>query len=341
MPPTIKDVAKKANVSIATVSLAIHDNPRISDETKRKVMLAIKELNYHPSRPARGLVSQKTGNIGFIISENHFLRSEPFYTQIFLGAEFEAHNYDYYVLLTAVPEPLPKKIKLPRFVLERNVDGIIIAGRIPAKYLKLLEEQQIPIVFVDYFPEAYESNAVLIDNFSGGKMATEHLVSLGHKNIAFIGGDFTHPSIRNRFDGYKSALEQHHIVFTENQYIIDESGTARENGYRGAKKIMEKSKEISAIFACNDAIAIGVLQYLQEEGIAVPEQISLIGFDDVDVAARITPALTTIAVPKYELGCEAVRLMNRTLDTKNIISNTVVVGVELIKRNSTGIAPVC
>ncbi len=341
MPPTIKDVAKHANVSIATVSLAIHDNQRISEETKQKVMQVIKELNYHPSRPARGLVSQKTGNIGFILTENHFLRSEPFYTQIFLGAEFEAHNHDYYMLLTTIPEPLPKKVKLPRFVLERNVDGIVVAGKIPEKYLAQLEKEEIPIVFVDYYPDGFDCSAVLIDNFNGGKVAAEHLIDLGHKYIGFVGGDWNHPSIRNRFDGYISALEQHHLPVSDLLHITDEDNTTRENGYQAAKKLLKKNKTITAIFACNDAMALGVMQYLQEEGISVPEQMSIIGFDDVEAAQVSTPTLSTVAVPKYELGLEVVRLMDKTLDTKNITSNKVVVGVELIRRNSTGNLRLC
>ncbi len=341
MHPTIKDVAKKANVSIATVSLAIHGNKRISEETKQKVMRAIKELNYHPSRPARGLVSQKTGNIGFILTENHFLRSEPFYTQIFLGAELEAHNHDYYVLLTTIPEPLPKKIKLPRFVAERNVDGIVVAGKIPDNYLKHLENEDIPIVFVDYYTEEHDCSAVLIDNFNGGKMAVEHLIGLGHKNIAFIGGDMNHPSIKNRFNGYLSALEQHQLPISPKNYNLDEMNTTRENGYLAAKKMLARNKSITAIFACNDAMAIGVMQYLQEKGISIPEDISLIGFDDVEVAAITSPSLTTLAVPKFELGWEVIRLMDRTLNSNTIISNQVVVGVELKARNSTGVVKAC
>jgi LacI family transcriptional regulator len=339
MPPTIKDVAKQANVSIATVSLAIHDHQRISEETKQRVMQVIKELDYHPSRPARGLVSQKTGNIGFIVTENHFLRSEPFYTQIFLGAEIEAHNHDYYILLTSIPENLPRKIKMPRFVLERNVDGIIVAGKIPSRYLSILEANGIPIVFVDYYPESIEANAVLIDNFNGAKTAVEHLIDYGHRRIGFIGGDIAHPSLFQRFDGYKSALEQHSLFSDSNCCDVEEDNTTRENGYQAARRLLTKNPGITAIFACNDAMAIGIIQYLQEEGIPVPDRMSVIGFDDVDAASLMSPSLSTISVPKFELGYEVVRLMDRTLESKNITSNRVVVGVELVKRNSTGVAP--
>ncbi|MBI5726876.1 MAG: LacI family DNA-binding transcriptional regulator [Ignavibacteriales bacterium] len=334
---TIKDVAKKAQVSIATVSLVIHNNKRISEDTKLKVNNAIKELNYHPSRSARGLVSQKTGNIGFILTENHFLRSEPFYTQIFLGAEFEAHNHEFYILLTTVPAIAKSKIKLPRFVLEKNVDGIIVAGTVPHKLASLLDEHSLPIVYVDYYPEGKESSAVLIDNFGGGKEATEHLIQLHHRNIAFLGGDITHPSIKHRFDGFKWALDEHSIPFSSSNFIVDEADTSRESGYKAAEKLLKINPGVTAIFACNDAMAFGAMQCVKDEGYSVPQDISIVGFDDVEIARTSDPELTTIAVPKQELGCEAVRLMNRLLESKTVTSHSVTVGIELIKRNSTAV----
>ncbi|MCB0748701.1 MAG: LacI family DNA-binding transcriptional regulator, partial [Ignavibacteriae bacterium] len=150
MKTTIKDVAKHAGVSIATVSLVINNNTRISSETKRKVLRSIKTLNYHPSRSARDLVSKKTGNIGFLLTDDHFLRTEPFYTKIFLGTEFEARDGEYYVLLSTVNSNFTDKDPLPRFVLEKSVDGIIIAGKVPQNLIDRISSLEIPIVFVDY-----------------------------------------------------------------------------------------------------------------------------------------------------------------------------------------------
>ncbi|MEE9574398.1 MAG: LacI family DNA-binding transcriptional regulator [Candidatus Neomarinimicrobiota bacterium] len=138
MRPTIKDVAKAANVSIATVSFVLHNNERISSETKRRVLKSIKQLNYHPSRSARGLVSRKTGNIGFILTEEHFLRTEPFYTKIFLGTEFEARTKDYYVLFATVNSSFSNVDTLPRFILERNFDGIEITDSALITPIKLV-----------------------------------------------------------------------------------------------------------------------------------------------------------------------------------------------------------
>jgi len=333
--PTIKDVAKKAQVSIATVSLVLHDHKRISEETKLRVNQAIKELNYHPSRLAQGLVNRTTGNIGFILTDDHFLRSEPFYTIIFLGTEFEARQNNYYILLTTIRSDFKKEDRLPRFVLERNVDGLIIAGKVPETLIQSLNKYSLPTTFVDFTPPfKFKYSSVLIDNINGGIKATEHLINLGHKNIAFIGGDISHPSIRERFEGYKKALQKAGIKFNQNHCIIDEAYTGKENGCNAAKKLLERNKKITAIFACNDAMAIGTMQCLNSSGYKIPEDISLVGFDDVDIAKSLSPPLTTIRVPKEDLGIEALKMINSHLKNLSIKNKNKIVPVELIVRES-------
>ena len=335
MAATIKDVAKKARVSIATVSLVVHNNPRISPETRKRVLQAIKELDYHPTHSARGLVSQKSGNIGFIVTEDHFSRSEPFYTQIFLGTEFQAREYEYYILLTTIPSKYTEKDDLPRFILERNVDGIIMAGKIPHILIDRLKRYKLPIVFVDYFPPEGNYPVVMIDNIDGGLKATEHLIECGRTQIAFIGGDIEHPSIQERFVGYKMALEKHVISFNPDLVITNEPYPSRQYGYDAAKKLFSQNVPIDAIFTCNDAMAIGTLQYLKEQGINVPEEISLIGFDDVEADLSLDPPLTTIRVPKIEMGMQAVRLMIECLNSDQIFVKKLLVPVELVIRKST------
>jgi len=335
MTATIKDVARMAKVSIATVSLVINDHKRISAATKNKVQNAIKELNYHPSRSARGLVSNKTGNIGFIVTEDHFLRSEPFYTRIFLGTEFEARQNEHYILLTTIPNDFSKNDKLPRFVIERNVDGIIVAGKVPNELLNRMEKVNLPLAFVDYFPPSEKYPVALIDNISGGLIATQHLIDLGHKKIGFVGGDISHPSIRDRFQAYKMALEKAGIKYNTGWYVIDEDYPARTNGYNAVKNLFRKNKDLTAIFACNDAMAIGIMQYLKENNYRIPEDISLIGFDDVEADLSLDPPLTTIRVPKIEMGIEVMRLMYDILKNKSRTNKKVLVPVELVVRGST------
>ncbi|MBU2494484.1 MAG: LacI family transcriptional regulator [Bacteroidetes bacterium] len=335
MNPTIKDVAQKAGVSIATVSLVINNHKRISSDTKKKVQKAIKDLNYYPSRSARDLVSKKTGNIGFILTDDHFLRTEPFYTRIFLGTEFEARDGEYYILLTTIKSDYSEKDPLPRFILDRSVDGVIVAGKIPEVLIDKLAKYNLPLIFVDYTSAKENFPVVLIDNIQGGITATNHLISYGHKNIAFIGGDINHPSINERLIGYKKALENAGINPNKKFISTTSPYPDRQNGYNSAKKIFSTQKDVTAVFACNDAMAIGVMHYLKDSGFSIPNDISIIGFDDVESDLMLDPPLTTIRVPKIELGAEALRLMINTLKYKNSNAKKILVPVELIIRKST------
>jgi LacI family transcriptional regulator len=335
MNPTIKDVAKKAGVSIATVSFVINNTKRISPETKNRIIKAIKSLNYHPSKSAVSLVSGKTGNIGFILTDDHFLRTEPFYTSIFLGTEFEARNAGYYILLTSINPDFGKNDPLPRFILNKSVDGIIVAGKIPSSLIDRMYPYNLPTVYVDYIPTKNCYPLVLIDNLQGGLMATNHLIELGHTNIAFIGADIEHPSLSDRLKGYKQSLENAKIPIKNNLIITDAKYPDRVNGYNSIKNLLLKNKNVTAVFACNDAMAIGVLNYLNDKGYKVPKDISLIGFDDVEADLMLNPPLTTIRVPKIEMGVEALKLLVNTMKNKKSLSNKILVPVELIVRKST------
>ena len=335
MTSTIKDVAKKANVSIATVSLVIHNHDRISSETRKKVQRVIKELDYHPTRSAMGLVSRTSGNIGFILTDDHFSRSEPFYTRIFLGTEFQARENEYYVLLTTIPSDSCPDGKIPRFLLEKNVDGIILAGKVPQNFVEKIKKFKIPTVFVDYFPNQGNYHTVMIDNIDGGFQSTNHLIACNHTKIAFIAGDIGHPSISGRFQGYKMALEKAMIPYQSELVVVDEPYPSRSCGYNAMKKLLSKSNFPTAIFTCNDAMAIGVLQYLKEQNIKVPEAMSLIGFDDVESDLSLDPPLTTMRVPKVEMGIEATKLMLEILRQKSSGPRKVLIPAELVVRKST------
>lgn len=335
MKATIKDVAKHAGVSTATVSLVLSDNDRISQATKKKVQKSIKALNYYPSKSARYLVSKKSGNIGFILTDDHFLRTEPFYTRIFLGAEFEAREGEYYILLATVNSDFSQNDPLPRFVLDKSVDGIIIAGKVPQNLIDRILNLDIPIVFVDYQTSTNCCPLILIDNVQGGLIATNHLINLGHTEIGFIAGDIKHPSIYDRLSGYKQALEKKNISIKDSLIEVDAKYPDRQNGYEAAEKLMRRNKKVTSIFACNDAMAIGAMHYLKDKGYKIPNDVSIIGFDDVEVDLLLDPPLTTIRVPKIEMGAEALRVLIDYLKNGNGAHNKILVPVELIERSST------
>jgi LacI family transcriptional regulator len=335
MRTTIKDVARRARVSTATVSLVINNHRRISEDTKKRVLKVIEEMDYHPSQAARGLVSQNTGNIGFILTEDHFLRTEPFYTHIFLGAEFEARKSPYFILLTTIPTGFSDQSPLPRFVLQKSVDAIIIAGKVPDILINRLNYHRIPLVFIDYFPGNGEYPCILTDNLQGGLLATEHLISCGHKHIAFVGGDIKHPSIRDRLLGYKMALEKHNLPIVNDHIFFKEMPTSKEGGYQATASLLQKSKQITALFACNDAMAIGAMQYLKENNLRVPKDISVIGFDDIESDLFQDPPLSSISVSKIDMGSEAFRMVTELIQKKSRGPRKVIIPVELVARQST------
>ncbi len=335
MPITIKDVAQKANVSIATVSLVIHNSGRISKDTRKRVQKVINNLNYHPSRSARGLATRKTGNIGFILTEDHFLKTEPFYTRIFLGAEFMARMNDFYVLLATVSSEFKEGDSLPRFVLERSTDGIIIAGRVPTSLIKELEDFNLPLVFVDYTPPFGDYPNVLSDNVRAGFIATQHLIDLGHKKIAFVGGEIFHPSIAERLQGYKIAMGRANLNIDNSLIVTNDEYLSRQNGYKCAQKIFNGKARASSVFACNDSTAIGVMQYLKDKQFNIPENVSIVGCDDVEVDLLLEPPLTTIKISKIDMGSEAVQLVLSLMNSKKKSAKKIIVPVELVVRKST------
>lgn len=335
MRVTIKDVAKKANVSIATVSLVINNNSRISQDTKHRVQKTIDKLGYQPSRSARDLVSRKSGNIGFILTEDHFLKTEPFYSQIFLGTEFEARQHPYYILLSMISADYKAQDPLPRFILENSVDGIIVAGKVSKALINNLKKYPTPVVYVDFYPDEGKHAAVLIDNLNGGILATQHLVDCGRRNIAFICGDIEHPSIRDRFLGYKTVLEKNGIPYSDERVIISDKVISQESGYRSAATLFDSKIPVNAIFACNDAMAIGALQYLKDKGVKVPRDISIIGFDDIQMDIMVDPPITTIQVPKVDMGSEAMRLISEILSNKMSKTRKILMPISIIERQST------
>lgn len=333
--PTIRDVARKSGLSLSTVSLVINNRGYVSPGTRESVQKVVRELSYHPTRSARGLASKTSGNIGFILSEEHFSQAEPFYTRIFLGTEFEARGHNYYILLTTVGNQFDPDEYVPRFLLERNVDGIIIAGKVNEKLISHIDSLGLPIVLVDYEIKRAHHSAVLIDNWRGATLAVEHLLSLGHKRIAFIGGDIRHPSITDRYEAYRNTLHMAGVFLEESYEVTDEEETSVGGGTSAAERLFASGANPTAIFAANDAMAIGCMRYLKSRGMRIPQDVAIVGFDDIEISSHIEPHLTTIRVLKEEMGKIAVQ---RVVDSINAKTKTVVtthVPVELIVREST------
>jgi LacI family transcriptional regulator len=335
--PTIEDVAKKAGLSVSTVSLVLNDKSNVKKETRKKVQAVIAELNYHPQRSARGLASRSSGNIGFLLTDEHFSSAEPFYTRIFLGTEVEARNLSYYVLLTTVADNVGGTKMLPRFFLEHNVDGVIIAGKIGTSWIEYVHEKNLPLLLIDFEVPNHRVSSVTMDNREGGRLAVEHFLSLGHTKIGFIGGDIKHPSIAGRYNSFCETLGARGIKLSPSWVSIDEPSPTFENGYRAAKQILaNQATRPTAIFAANDALAFGCMSYCKQAGLAIPESLALIGFDNVESGLHVEPRLTTINVHREEMGGIAVRRLVEMIRTKSTLVENITTPVELVIRESCG-----
>lgn len=332
---TIEDVASKASVSISTVSLVLNEKPYVSDATRRKVKQVIRELGYHPHRSARDLASKSSGNIGFILTDDHFQLTEPFYTRIFLGTEFAARKLNYYVLLTSVSRKFSNPSSIPRFLLERNVDGVIIAGKIDEEYVTRISAMGIPIVLVDYTLPRGRVSSVLIDNRQGAAAAVAHLIREYHRSIAFIGGDIEHPSIAERFEGYREALHASNIPLDNELIDTAEEETGISNGYLAMRRMLTRGAKPRAVFAANDAMALGCVRYLKEMGIRIPHDIAIAGFDDIEMSSHVEPRLTTVRVFKEKMGKLSLECLVQLIKSKSDNVVTIHVPVELVVRESS------
>ena len=335
--PTIEDVSKKSGLSVSTVSLVPNNKSNVSRETRNKVQEAISELKYHPRGSARGLASRVSGNIGFIITEDHFSQSEQFYTKIFLGTEFEARNHNYYVLLTTVGPSVKQEKQIPRFLLEHNVDGVIIAGKIGSSWLDEINERGLPVVLVDFESPRHNLSSVVTDNHIGGRLLVQHLHNEGHTRIGFIGGDIKHPSIAARFAGFQEECKIQKIESRKEWVSIDEPGTGIENGVEATKKIFLNREQLpTAVFAANDAMAIGCIQFLKAQKLNVPKDLAVVGFDNIEAGLHVEPRLTTMNVHKEELGAIAVRRLVEMMKSETPAVTRTFTPVELIVRESCG-----
>ena len=331
MSVTIKDIAKLSSVSTATVSKVINGKDSdISSVTREKVKKIIEEQNYSPNTVARSMITKKTKTIGLIIPDVR----NPFFTDLTRGAEDVANERGYSIFSCNTDDDLNKEIRYINNLVEKQVDGIALAGA--AVRNKELEEKlniKVPIVSLDrnvYFKGIV--GKIEVDGFSGAYDAVTYLIKLGHKKIMLLSGQLnTKPSI-DRLEGYKEALFNNGIDFDDKLIIVGRYSS--DFGYESMKS-MTIDKDVTAIFCANDLIAIGAMNALKEKGIRIPQDISIVGYDDIYISSLVTPPLTTVRQPSYEIGYMAIETLINILEGKNTLSNKVEVKLELIIREST------
>ena len=328
---TISDVAAAAEVSISTVSLVMNGKGPVAEATRQRVRDAARSLDYAPSRSARGLAARRTGNVGFVLREDHFRQSEPFYTRVFLGAEFEARRRGLYVLLATVPDAYDPERDAPRFLTEHSVDGVVVAGGVSEALLAQIEGRSIPLVLADF---AWRGAPVVsIDNGGGAEAVAAHLLDRGHARVAFLGADARHPSPRARRDAFVAALAAAGRPVQDDLVVMADGPTDRPTGADAGAALLDRADRPTAVFCANDALALGLLDAARERGLDVPSDLAVVGFDDVEGAALASPPLTTVRVLKESLGEVALGLLAESVEGP--VSPLTLSPTELVVRASS------
>ena len=329
--PTIRQVAERAGVSPTTVSHVINQTRFVSAETQRRVQEAMAELGYRPNILARSLRRGETHIIGLILPDS----SNPFFAEIGRKIEEAAFQENYNVILCNTEGDIEKERRYVDVLGKKQVDGIIFVGTgDQADSLQNLFEQDIPVVLVDRDLPNLEVDAVLTDNLQGGQLATSLLIQLSHQRIGCITGpSHINPSAQ-RVTGYRAALEAAGRPVDEN--LIKRGDFHPQSGFSNALCLMQLPDPPTALFVCNDLMAIGALSAAVEVGFKVPEDLSVVGFDDIELACYTIPPLTTIAQPKNMIGQRAVDLLISRIADKSSPVERVMLPTELIVRQSSG-----
>lgn len=325
---TINDIARIAGVSKGTVSYVLNNKPGVSNEVREKILRIVEEFGYKPNKIAQALAGKKTNFIALVIPDI----SDVFYAKIIKGVEKTLSKNGFFLNLYSTHANPEKEHQVFDFLNSGFVDGIIVmAYHIEEKFIKKIINTGIPVVFIDY---PFDNNvySVIVDNEEGGFKATEYLISLGHKRIAFIHGSKDAWDSDFRFKGYLKALEKYNIPF--NEKLISRGDFTREGGYKAVKELLNSGEEFTAIFCANDHMALGAIKALKEKELNIPEDISIIGFDNIEASALSNPPLTTIMQPIYQLGEMSAKILLKLLSGEKLEQKKFLLKTQLIERKS-------
>lgn len=331
---TIYDIASKLNISIATVSRALKDDPVVNKKTRKKVFKTAEEMSYRSNFFAKNLRSQKTKTIGVIVGK----LTSNFQASVISGIENVAYKYGYNLIISQSSEQYAKEVEGAKTMFNGRVDGLLVSLAFDTKNLDHFEpffKKDIPLVFFDRTMPHTKTISILIDNVEAAYYATNHLIEQGCKRIIHI----TAPSKQNvytdRLRGYRQALEEHKIAFNKNNVIIGNLGFS--DGAEAAEQILKMKPLPDGVFVANDNCAVGCMLALKKASIKIPEDIAFVGFNNDPVSEVIEPNLTTINYPGYEMGeVAANNLINHLNGTSNIeTTNTVILRSDFIIRQSS------
>ncbi|MDQ0229241.1 LacI family DNA-binding transcriptional regulator [Metabacillus malikii] len=326
----MSDVALKANVSTATVSRVLHSPETVKEQTRQKVLNAIKELNYQPNILARQLRKNETKTILVVVPNI----MNTVFLGIIEGIEAEASKNQYKVLLGNTNNDVKKEYGLIDLLKQKQTDGMILfSARLEEDILHELSEQY-PIVLTADFIDGLKVPTVSIDNISSSRKAVLHLISLGHTRIAHISGPLSNSSARDRFKGYEQALYQHSMEV--GSMLVQEGDYSLESGYNQMRKLLALEKMPTAVFAANDEMAIGAIKAAKEHGLNIPQDLAIVGFDNIHFSSIFEPRLTTIAQPLFKMGQLSMKLLLAQINGSVSEKTQYILESELIIRDSCG-----
>jgi LacI family transcriptional regulator len=314
---SIKDVAQRAQVSIATVSRALNGASNVTDATRRRILDVAKELNYHPNSAARSLVEKRSRIFGFIVSGLVKGAKHTIIQDSLIGVYEYAHSIGYEILMFVVDSTQQIKKSYVDFANEHSLAGLIIQGlRTDDKYYKDIVDSRIPCVLIDLPADSVHVGSVSIDNQAAAREVMQYLVQKGHRHIAYMSGVDEAAVSTERYQGYVSVLADQGIEVRA-EYVLH-GNFDEDESYTVMKHFLEASPEVSAIFCASDIMAIGVLRAARELGFAVPERLAIIGFDDIALAAYLNPALTTVHQDFAVMGYEAARMLYTIIKEQDV-----------------------
>lgn len=332
MKNTIKEIAERAGVSKATVSRVLNNSKPVSDEVKKRVLEVIEASNFKPNAVARSLSMRKSHLIGIVLPD----LSNPVFSRIIAGIESTIRDKDYSLLITATDFNIDMKIKHIQILKDKGVDGLIlVTDHGNEAFYKAMIDFNKPIIMIGSDSTVDTIPVVKIDNYQAACDATNYLIDCGHKEIAMIRGPLSDPqSGKERFEGFRDTLIKHDLY---DDALIEEGWYTFDDGYKGMERLLKKNKSISAVFCACDLLAVGAMKYTMLQGLKVPEDISFIGFDDVDVARMYNPSLSTVKQPfemKGKLSIETLINMIESKDGKTI-NRSHILTHQLVIRDST------
>lgn len=330
--PTIHDIARELKISASTVSRALNDNPRISLKTKEKIKVVAEKLGYRPNTLASNLRNKKSNTIGIVVP----LINRYFFSAVISGVEDVAFKAGYNVVISQSNDLAAKEINIVQSMFSNRVDGLIISIAMHTntfEHLKLFRKKHIPLVFFDRAVPEIETDKIVVDDFAGGFRVTQHLIDQGYKRIGHLAGPQNLMTYLDRKSGYIEALRKNGIACDESLIIV--STLTSDDGVPAVQQLMSLPNPPDAIFCGNDTTALSVMIYLRDKGIRIPEDVGIVGFSNEPYSKVVSPSISTIAQPGFEMGQKAAELIIRKIENKERTYQTIVLPTELIVRESS------